>query len=192
MSTANVPQAQSILAQIEDKMKKSLDKMRQDFSTLRTGRATATLLDNVRVEYYGSQVPLKQVAAVGVPDGRTIEVKPWDVGALQAIEKGIQMSNLGLTPNNDGKIIRLAVPTLTEDRRKELARMVKKIAEEFRVAVRNDRREALEKIKNLEKDKALSEDQRKSWETALQGLTDLYVKRIDETLAHKEKEVMEV
>jgi ribosome recycling factor len=188
MSTA----VQEILNQIEGKMAKSLDKLHQDFSTLRTGRATATLLDNVRVEYYGSQVPLKQVAAVAAPDGRTLEVRPWDAEALRAIEKGIQMADLGLNPNNDGKIIRIAIPMLTEERRKELVRVAKKIAEEFRITVRNDRREALEKIKKLEKEKALPEDQRKTGETALQNLTDSYVKKIDDTLAHKEKDILEV
>jgi ribosome recycling factor len=188
----NIAPLQPSFAHAEDKMKKSLDRLHQEFSSIRTGRATGTLMDHLKVEYYGSYVPLKQVAAVGVPDGRTIEVKPWDVSALQAIEKAIQTSDLGLTPNNDGKIIRLAVPTLTEERRKELCRAVRKLAEEFRVAVRNDRREALEKVKKLEKEKAISEDQRKTAETALQGMTDGYVKRIDDALAAKEKDIMEV
>jgi ribosome recycling factor len=187
MST--IPQ---IMAQAEDKMKKSLDRLRQEFTTIRTGRATGTLLDHIKVDYYGSMTPLKQVAAVGVPDGRTIEVKPWDVSALQAIEKAIQASDLGLNPNNDGKIIRLAVPTLTEERRKDLCRVVRKMAEEFRVAIRNDRREAMESLKGLEKDKLIAEDQRKGAEGSLQGLTDAHVKKIDEALAAKEKDIMEV
>src|SRR6185503_18240008 len=119
MVTANIPQVQTILSQTEEKMKKAVEKMRHDFSTLRTGRAAAALLDNIRVEYYGSHVPLKQVAAVGVPDGRTLEVKPWDISALPALEKAIQASDLGLTPNNDGKIIRLSIPMLTEERRRD-------------------------------------------------------------------------
>ncbi len=188
----NIPQVQPVYAHIEEKMKSSIAKMRQDFATLRTGRATGSLLDHLKVEYYGSMVPLNQVAAVGVPDGRTIEVKPWDVSALQAIEKAIQTSDLGLNPNNDGKIIRLAVPMLTEERRKELCKVVRKMAEDFRVAVRNDRREGLEKVKKLEKDKAIAEDQLKTAETALQGLTDSYVKQIDQALAAKEKDIMEV
>ena len=192
MVTANVPQIQTILTQIEDKMKKVLDKMRMDFSTMRTGRATGTLLDNIKVDYYGSTVPMKQVAAVSVPDGRTIEVKPWDHGALQAIEKAIQMSDLGLTPNNDGKMIRLSIPMMTEERRKDLVKAVRKMAEDFRVSIRNDRREALEKIKKAEKDKQITEDQRKSGEESLQKLTDIYVKKVDEGLALKEKEIMEV
>jgi ribosome recycling factor len=186
------PQVQSILQQSEEKMKKALDGLRQEFSGLRTGRASAALLDNIRVESYGSHVPLRQVAAVGVPDGRTLEIRPWDAGTLSAIEKAIQASDLGLTPANDGKIIRLSIPSMTEDRRRDMARVVKKIAEDFRVSIRNDRREAMEKIKKAEKDKVLSEDQRKSAEEALQKQTDLYVKKVDEAAAVKEKELMEV
>lgn len=191
MST-NIPQLQPVFGHAEEKMKKSLEKLRQDFISIRTGRATGNLLDHLKVEYYGAMTPISQVAAVGVPDGRTIEVKPWDVSALPAIEKAILASDVGLTPNNDGKIIRLAVPSLTEDRRKEICRVVRKLAEDFRVAVRNDRREALEKVKKLEKDKAITEDQRKTAETFLQGLTDSHVKKIDETLAAKEKDIMAV
>ncbi|MGQ0644423.1 MAG: ribosome recycling factor [Elusimicrobiota bacterium] len=186
------PQVQTILQQAEEKMKKALDGLRQEFSGLRTGRASAALLDNIRVESYGSHVPLKQVAAVGVPDGRTLEIRPWDAGTLSAIEKAIQASDLGLTPANDGKIIRLSIPSMTEDRRRDMARVVKKIAEDFRVSIRNDRREAMEKIKKAEKDKVLSEDQRKTAEEALQKQTDLYVKKVDEAAAAKEKELMEV
>ena len=190
--TNALPQVAPILAQAEEKMKKSVERLRQDFTMVRTGRATGNILDHLKVEYYGSQSPLKQVAAVGVPDGKTIEVKPWDVSALPAIEKAILSSGLGLTPANDGKIIRLTVPGLTEDRRKELCKAVRKTAEEFRVGVRNDRRDALEKIKKQEKDKALTEDQGKTAEHALQGLTDSYVKKIDESLAAKEEDIMEV
>jgi ribosome recycling factor len=192
MSLTNVPALQPIFSFCEEKMKKSVERLRTELAGMRTGRATATLLDHIRVEYYGSHVPMKQVAAVSVPDGRTIEVKPWDMASLPAIERAIQMSDLGLTPNNDGKLIRLSVPTLTEERRKEMVRVVKKLAEEFRVAVRNDRRDAIEKVKKAEKDKAISEDQRKTAEAGLQGLTDQYVKLIDATLATKEKDIMEI
>jgi ribosome recycling factor len=192
MVTVNVPQMQTLLNQAEERMKKVLDRMRQEFSSLRTGRATGTLLDHLRVEYYGSMVPLKQVAAVSVPEGRTLEVKPWDISSLPAIEKAIQASDLGLTPNNDGKSIRLSIPSLTEERRRDLVKVVKKLAEEFRVGIRNERRDTNEKIKKAEKDKIISEDQRKNAETALQNLTDLYVKRVDEGLAVKEKEIMEI
>jgi ribosome recycling factor len=191
MSTM-IPAVQPLMKEAETRMQKSLEKLRQEFSSLRSGRATASMLDHLKVEYFGSFVPLKQVAAVGLPDGRTIEIKPWDAGALHAIEKAIQVSDLGLTPNNDGKLIRLVVPTLTEERRKEMVKAVKKIAEEFRVAIRNDRRDAMEHIRKAEKDKILTEDQRKTAEGALQGLTDLYVKRVDEALAAKEKDILTV
>lgn len=186
------PQIQTILTQAEEKMKKALDRMRSEFSTVRTGRASVTLLDHIRVEYYGAHTPLKQMAAVSVPDGRTLEVKPWDASTLQAIERAIHASDLGLTPQNDGKLIRLSIPSLTEERRKDLARTVKKMSEDFRVSIRNDRREAMEKIKKAEKDKIISEDERKNAEDLLQKQTDLYVKRVDEGTANKEKELMEV
>jgi ribosome recycling factor len=186
------PQLQDVFTQAEDKMKKSLERLRQDFSTLRTGRASAALLDNIRVEYYGSTVPLKQVAAVGAPDARTLEVKPWDISSLQSIEKALLASDLGLTPNNDGKIIRLSLPTLTEERRREIAKVVKKMAEDFRVQIRNDRREAMERIRKAQKDKLISEDQQKGAEDLLQKQTDAYVKKVDEAAVLKEKELMEI
>lgn len=186
------PVVQPVFKEAEEKMKKSIERLSQEFSTIRSGRATGNLLDHIRVDYYGTMTPMKQVAAVSVPDGRTIEVKPWDAGALHAIEKAISISDLGLTANNDGKLIRIVIPTLTEDRRKEMVKVVRKTAEDFRVAVRNDRRDAMEKIKKAEKDKALTEDQRKSAEGALQGLTDAHIKRIDDTLTAKEKEILTV
>lgn len=186
------PSLQPVFKEAEDKMKKSLDKLFQEFSSVRSGRATGNLLDHIKVDYYGTMTPMKQVAAVSVPDGRTVEVKPWDVGALHAIEKAIATSDLGLTANNDGKLIRIVIPTLTEERRKEMVKVVRKMAEDFRVAVRNDRRDAMEKTKKAEKDKVLTEDQRKSAETALQGLTDAHIKRIDDALVAKEKEILTV
>jgi ribosome recycling factor len=187
-----IPAVQPALNESEEKMKKSIDRLKQEFAGLRTGRVTATLLDHLKVDYYGSHVPLKQVAAVSAPEGRTLEVKPWDIGSLQAIEKAIRTSDLGLNPNNDGKMIRLNIPTLTEERRKELVKVVKKMAEDFRIAIRNDRREAMEKIKKAEKDKGISEDQRKNAEHTLQQLTDLYIRRVDELLAVKEKDILEI
>jgi ribosome recycling factor len=186
------PALQPVFKEAEDKMKKSIDKLAQEFSSVRSGRATGNLLDHIKVDYYGSMTPMKQVAAVSVPDGRTIEVKPWDAGALHAIEKAISASDLGLTANNDGKLIRIVIPTLTEERRKEMVKVVRKTAEDFRVAVRNDRRDAMEKIKKAEKDKILTEDQKKTAEGVLQGLTDAHIKRIDDTLTAKEKEILTV
>lgn len=190
--SAQVPLIQTIMHDAEEKMKKALDRMRGEFSSLRSGRASPSLLENVKVDFYGASTPLKQVAAIGVPDGRTLEVKPWDVSQLPALEKAIHMSGLGLTPSNDGKLIRITLPTPTEERRRELVKMVKKMTEEFRVSIRNDRREAMEKLKNAEKDKALTQDQLKTSEHALQTMTDTYVRRVDEGLAAKEKEIMEV
>jgi ribosome recycling factor len=190
---ANIsPAVQPAFKEAEDKMRKSIERMAQEFSSVRSGRATGNLLDHIKVDYYGSMTPMKQVAAVSVPDGRTIEIKPWDAGALPAIERAIATSDLKLTPNNDGKLIRLVIPTLTEDRRKDMVKVVRKTAEEFRVAIRNDRRDAMEFVKKAEKDKVLTEDDRKTSEAALQVLTDAYVKRVDDTLAIKEKEILTV
>jgi len=190
---ANVhPVVQPIMKDADDKMQKSLEKMRQEFSSLRSGRASAAILDHVKVECYGSLVPLKQVAAVGVPDGRTLEVKPWDAGSLLAIEKAIRQADLGLNPNNDGKMIRLTVPTLTEDRRKEMVKAVKKVAEEFRVAVRNDRHDALERIRKSEKEKLITQDDLKVAEESLQRLTNLFIGRVDEALVAKEKDILTI
>jgi ribosome recycling factor len=190
---ANIsPAVQPAFKEAEDKMRKSIERMAQEFSSVRSGRATGNLLDHIKVDYYGSMTPMKQVAAVSVPDGRTIEIKPWDAGALPAIERAIATSDLKLTPNNDGKLIRLVIPTLTEERRKDMVKVVRKTAEEFRVAIRNDRRDAMEFVKKAEKDKILTEDDRKTSEAALQVLTDAYVKRVDDTLAIKEKEILTV
>lgn len=181
-----------ILTAIESQMGKTIDKMKADFSTLRTGRASAALLENVRVEYYGTQTPLSQLGSVGAPEARTLEIRPWDKTALQAIEKAILKSDLGLTPNNDGTVIRLQVPALTEERRKDLIKVVRKMAEEYRVALRNERRDALERIKKSEKLKEITEDDRESGEHEIQKMTDSFVKRVDENLASKERDIMEV
>jgi len=183
---------QSILPETENLMKKTIDRVHADFSTVRTGRASPALLDAVKVEYYGSQVPLSQVGNVAVTEARVIEVRPWDISTLPAIEKAVLNANLGVTPNNDGKIIRLVFPTLNEDRRKELVKVVKKLAEEFRVSLRNIRRDAIEKVKQAEKNKELTADLKKQNEEKIQGLTDLYIKKVDEILAVKEKDILEI
>src|SRR5450432_887221 len=139
-----------VISHIESQMQKTLDKMKSDFSTLRTGRASAALLENVRVDYYGAMTPISQLANVAVPEGRTLEIRPWDKGAMQAIEKAIQKSDLGLNPSNDGTVIRLQIPALTEERRKDLIRVVRKMSEEYRVAIRNERRDGVEKLKKSE------------------------------------------
>ena len=183
---------QNIIHPIESQMQKTLDKMKTDFGTLRTGRASAALLENSRVEYYGSLVPLNQVANVGAPEPRTLEIRPWDKGALQAIEKSIQKSDLGLTPNNDGSIIRLQIPALTEERRRDLIKVVRKMAEEYRVAIRNERRDAVERLKKAEKAKEMAEDDRETGEHEIQKMTDAYVRKVDDMLAAKERDIMEV
>ncbi|HBU68927.1 MAG TPA: ribosome recycling factor [Elusimicrobia bacterium] len=181
-----------IIANGEEPMKKTLEKMKNDLSAIRTGRASVALIDGLRVDSYGSLLPIKQLANLSVSDARTIEVRPWDISQLQSIEKAIQKSDLGLTPVNDGKIIRLSVPQLNEERRKELIKVVNKMTEDFRVSIRNERRVMVEALKKAEKDKKITEDDRKKGEGELQKITDIYVKKIDEMLKAKEKDIMEV
>jgi len=181
-----------IIGHIENQMQKTLEKMKGDFSTLRTGRASAALLENVRVDYYGAMTPINQLANVAAPEGRTLEIRAWDKAAVQAIEKAIQKSDLGLTPSNDGSVIRLQIPTLTEERRKDLIRVVRKMSEEYRVSIRNERRDGVEKLKKSEKVKEITEDDRQTAEHEIQKMTDTYVKKVDEMLASKERDIMEV
>jgi len=182
----------SIVAQGEEPMKKALEKMRADFASLRTGRASVALVDGLKVESYGTLMPINQLANISVPDGRTIEIRPWDISQCSNIEKAVQKSGLGLTPVNDGKIIRISVPGLTEERRKEIIKLVSKMAEDFKVSVRNVRRDILENIKKAEKEKKITEDDKVVAEHESQKLTDIYIKKIDEAVAVKEKEIMEV
>lgn len=181
-----------IIGNAEKEMKKVVESFRSELASIRTGRANVTLLDGIKVEYYGSQLALNQVGNLSVPESRTIEIRPWDLNALPEIEKAIHKSDLGVTPNNDGKLIRLNFPKLNEDRRKELVKAVKKTAENYRVSVRNFRRDAIEEIKKAEKNKTISEDIRKSSEHDVQRITDLYVRQIEDVLGHKEKEIMEI
>jgi len=183
---------ENIFIEAEQQMKKTIERIHSDFSTVRTGRASTALLDAVRVNYYGSQVPVNQVGNVVVAEARTIEIRPWDPSVLPELEKAISFANLGITPNNDGKVVRLSFPSLTEERRKDLVKVVKKLAEDFRVSLRNIRREANEKVKKAEKEKVISQDVRLQSEARLQGLTDSFIKRIDEILSGKEKEILEV
>ena len=181
-----------IIAPIEGQMQKTLDKMKADYSTLRTGRASSALLENLRVDYYGTMTPINQLANISTPEPRTLEIRAWDKNAIQPIEKAIQKSDLGMNPSNDGTIIRLSIPKLTEERRKDLIRVVRKMSEEYRVAIRNERRDGLEKLKKSEKAKEITEDDLKSAEHEMQKMTDLYVKKVDEMLATKERDIMEV
>ena len=176
----------------EDKLKKSLDALKKDYGTLRAGRAAPSLLDKVMVDYYGTSTPVNQIANVTVPEPRMLMIKPYDKGSLKEIERAIQKSDLGLTPNSDGIAIRLAIPQPTQERRKELVKVVNKKAEECKVAMRNIRRDANESIKKLEKGKEITEDDRKDAQDKMQKLLDKYIKLVDSTKATKEKEVMEV
>ena len=176
----------------ESKMKKSIDSVAADFASVRAGRANASVLDRIMVDYYGSPTPIQQIAAISSPDARTLLISPWDSSALKAIEKAIQTSDLGINPNNDGSCIRLVFPELTEDRRKELAKDIKKKGEAAKVAVRNIRRDANDAFKKMEKNNEISEDDLKDAETGIQKITDKAIEKIDTAVDNKTKEVMTV
>ena len=181
-----------VITSAEDRLKKTLDALKKDYGTLRAGRAAPSLLDKVTVDYYGTATPVNQIANVTVPEPRMIMIKPYDRNSLKDIERAIQKSDLGLTPNNDGTTIRLAIPQPTQERRKELVKVVSKKAEEAKVAMRNIRRDANESIKKLEKGKEITEDDRKEAQDKMQKLLDKFIKLVDGVKAAKEKEVMEV
>ena len=176
----------------DEKMAKTIEVVKGDFASVRAGRANAGVLDRLQVEYYGTPTPIHQVASISTPDPRTLQIQPWDTGLLKAIEKVIQTSDLGINPQNDGRVIRLAFPQLTEERRVELTRQVRKYGENGKVAIRNIRRDAMEKLKAMEKKSEITEDDRKEDEKELQDLTDKRCKEIDALTAAKEKELMAV
>lgn len=176
----------------EDKMKKSIDSVSADFAAVRAGRANAAVLDRIMVDYYGSPTPIQQIAAISSPDARTLLISPWDKTAVKSIEKAIQNSDLGINPQNDGAAIRLNFPQLTEERRKELVKQIRKYAENGKVAIRNIRRDAMEAFKKKEKTSEITEDDLKQAEKDLQKLTDESCKKLDDLLAKKEKELMAV
>ena len=176
----------------EEKMKKSVEAVERDFGAVRAGRANASVLNRIQVDYYGTPTPIQQIAAVASPDPRTLLITPWDASALKGIEKAIQESDLGINPQNDGRNIRLNFPQLTEERRKELVKQIRKYAENGKVAIRNIRRDAMESFKKKEKASEITEDDLKQAEKDLQKLTDDSSKKIDELLARKEKELMEL
>lgn len=180
------------LAEAETTMQKTVEATQRAFNTIRTGRANATLLDRVMVEYYGSPTPLKSLANINTPDSSTITIQPYDRNSLNLIEKAISLSDVGLTPNNDGSIIRLNIPPLTSDRRKEFVKLAAKYAEEGRIGIRNIRREAIDTIRKQEKNSEVSEDEAQDQQDNLQKLTNKYTARIDELLAEKEKEITTV
>src|SRR5512143_3721852 len=174
------------------KMSRSIHAFKKELGKVRTGRASFSLLDGIKVDYYGTLTPLQQVGTLSVPESRLITVTPWDAKMIGPIEKGIQGSGLGLNPSSDGKVVRIPIPPLTEERRKDLVKVVQKMAEDSRVAVRNIRRDALEKVKDREEKKEISEDEMKRWHDKNQKETDGYVRKIDEILKAKEQEIMEV
>lgn len=182
----------SVLKEAEEKMKSALQATRRELASIRTGRANPSLLDRITVDYYGTPTPLTQLASISVPEARLLVVQPWDKSVMKEIEKAILSSDLGLTPNSDGQVLRIQIPQLTEERRKDLARVARNEAENKRVAVRNVRRDANEALKQLEKDGVISEDECRRAQTQVQELTDKYVAEIDELLAAKEKEILEV
>jgi ribosome recycling factor len=182
-----------LIASTREGMARAVEALQEEFNRIRTGKATPSLLDGVKVEYYGSKVPIKQVASLSIPEARLIVIQPWDKGSIEAIEKGIQQADLGLNPMNDGNIIRVPIPQLTEERRHELVKYVRKLAEESRVSVRNTRREANEKLKALQKEGRISEDEyHRAHDKEIQELTDEFIEKIGETVTRKEEEIMEV
>ncbi len=181
-----------IYAESDNRMKKSIEILKKDFARIRTGRASATLLDGITVEYYGSPMPVNQVAAISIPDARMIMIQPWEKNMLHPIEKAIQASDLGLNPINDGNVIRLPIPPLSEERRKELFKHCKKISEDNKVAIRNIRRDGNEQLKESEKSKKITQDELKKGQDEIQKLTDKYIKAVDDLLGVKEKEIMEL
>lgn len=183
---------QDVINQSKDKMEASLKALQNELSKLRTGRASLSLLDGIKVDYYGTKTPLNQVASLAVPEARLITVQPWESNLIPAIEKAIQEANLGLNPASDGKILRLPIPKLTEDRRKDLVKQLKGVGEESRVAVRHVRRDANEAIKKLKADSKITEDEQKRGETQIQKLTDEYTAKIDGIIAKKETDIMTV
>lgn len=181
---------QAIVADVEARMQGALDVLAREFAGVRTGRASTGILEGIRVDYYGTPTPVPQMASLSVPDPKTLLIQPWDGAALPAIEKAIMKSDIGLTPINDGKVIRLTMPPLTEERRKQLAKAVGKLAEDARVAVRNIRREANEKLKALEKEKKISEDEAHRGHEQVQKITDKFIRLVDELLKKKEAEIL--
>jgi len=182
----------AIFKEMKDKMDKAIDVFHRELAKLRTGRASLSIFEGVRVDYYGTPTPINQLATMSVPESRLITIQPWDASVLADIEKAIMNSDLGLTPTNDGKLIRISIPQLTEERRKDIVKVAKKVAEECKIAIRNNRRDANESIKKVEKDKAISQDDFKKAQTQIQEITDKYIAKIDDILKHKEKEIMEV
>ncbi|MBI4620395.1 MAG: ribosome recycling factor [Desulfobacterales bacterium] len=183
---------EEVIEELENSMEDAIESLRREFSKVRTGRASLSLLDGIKVQYYGELTPLNQIATLSVPEARLITIQPWDTKIIGEIEKAIQKSGLGLTPINDGKLIRISIPNLTEERRQELIKVVRGMAEDCKVSIRNARRETNNMLKEMKKEKEISEDELFKLQGEVQKITDKYVEKSDETLAAKEKEVLEI
>jgi len=181
-----------IIKAADEKMSKSIDSLKSEFATVRAGRANPSILNKISVDYYGTATPINQIAAISVPDPKTIVIQPWDASVLKEVEKAILTSELGINPMNDGKILRIVIPPLTEERRKALVKDIHKMAENAKVAVRNIRRDYLDKLKAMKKDSAITEDELKDGENQMQKTTDKYIKNVDDVLKEKEQEILTV
>ncbi|MBQ9977140.1 MAG: ribosome recycling factor [Clostridia bacterium] len=181
-----------LIKNTEARMEKSIDALTREFATVRAGRANAAVLDKITVDYYGTATPIQQIATVSVPEARTLQIQPWDTTTLKLIEKAIQTSDIGINPNNDGRVIRLIFPPLTEERRKELVKDVKKMAEDSKVAIRSIRRDSIEKLKAMKKSGDITEDDQQNGEKKVQNVTDKYCAEVDSLQAAKEKEILEI
>ncbi|MCX7908778.1 MAG: ribosome recycling factor [Ignavibacteria bacterium] len=180
-----------IISKTKEQMNKSLEHFKQQLTKVRTGRANASILENVKVDYYGTPTPVTQIATINVPDAKTIIIQPWDTSIINSIEKAIKQSDLGFNPVNDGRVLRIPVPPLTEERRKEIVKFCKKLTEDAKIAIRNIRRDQIEVIRKAEKEKELTEDDKKVGEEKIQKVTDEFIKKIDELFSLKEKEILE-
>ncbi len=181
-----------LLKNTEERMEKCINSVNREFATVRAGRANPSVLDRITVDYYGVPTPIQQIATIAVPEARVLQIQPWDTTTLKLIEKAIQVSDLGINPNNDGRIIRLVFPPLTEERRKEIVKEVKKMAEDGKVAIRSVRRDAIEKLKAMKKDSTITEDDQANGEKKVQNLTDKFCAEVDSLQAAKEKEILEL
>ena len=181
-----------LIKNTEERMNKTVEVLERDYKSIRAGRANASVLDRINVDYYGAPTPIQQMAAISVPEPRMLQIQPWDATTLKSIEKAIQVADIGINPQNDGRVIRLVFPPLTEERRKEIVKDVRKMAEDSKVAVRNSRRDALEKLKAMKKNSEITEDDQQGGEKKIQNLTDKYCKEIDDLAVLKEKEILEI
>jgi ribosome recycling factor len=182
----------NLLTKTKNEMAEHVARLERDLATIRTGRASAGLLENIRVDYYGTPTPLKQMAVINILDAKTLEVQPWDMSALNDIDKALQLADLGASPVNNGKVIRITLPAMTEDRRKQLAKNISKMSEDFKVAVRNSRRDVLEKLKKAQKASEITEDDLKRYESDVQKATDAHIAQIEQVIKRKEEEIMKI